>query len=332
MSFKQPRKLEEDLGTGFSNRVSATGSRLINPDGTFNVRRSGIGFLEQFSIYHELLVMPWWKFHLTVFITFFVVNAVFAFLYVWVGMNQFTGHVSEDYWGHFEEAFFFSTQTMTTVGYGRVSPLGTSASLLAALEGLSGLMGFAVATGLLYGRFARPKAKIRYSEKAIIAPYRDMTGFMFRIANVRRTVISDLVAEVFLSLVERGPDGKEQRKFYELPLERKTINFLSLAWTIVHPIDENSPFYGYTQETFDQTSAEIVIKLNGYDDTFSQNISSRSSYKFYELEWGAKFTPAFTRSEDGEDTLLELDKIGDYEAAALPGVRVEVDGEMEKAV
>ena len=320
MSPKHPAKLQEDLGTGFSNRVADQSSRLINADGTFNVRRTGIAPSEQFSIYHELLVMPWWKFHLTIFILFIAINAVFALAYAFIGMDQFAGHTSTDSWGHFEEAFFFSTQTMTTVGYGRVSPIGTAASLVAALEGLSGLMAFAVATGLLYGRFARPKAKIRYSQKALIAPYRSGSGFMFRIANLRRTVISDLTAEVFLSLVERDADGKAVRKFYELPLERKTINCLSLAWTIVHPIDESSPFWGYTQQTFDKTAAEIIIKLNGYDDTFNQNISSRSSYKFHELEWGARFTPTFARSENGEDTLLELDKVGNYERAQLTSI------------
>jgi inward rectifier potassium channel len=198
----------------------------------------------------------------------------------------------------FLQDFFFSVQTLATIGYGRMSPHGLAANILVSIEALVGLLGLALATGLLFSRFSRPSAKIAYSHNAIIAPYRGITALEFRIANERSNELIEANATVTLSWNEHDVEGKLLRKFYPLTLERSKVVFFPLQWVIVHPIDETSPLYGMTKEKFDATDAEILILLTAVDETFSQTVHSRSSYKYHEIVWGAKFVDMFQPSDD----------------------------------
>ena len=216
----------------------------------------------------------------------------------------------------FLESFFFSTQTITTVGYGRVSPVNLTANIIASIESFIGLLAFALATGLLYGRFSKPIAKIIYSKYAIIAPYRDITGLMFRTANKQKSQIIDAEAQVVFSRLE-DVNGSEVRKFYNIPLEYKKINFFSSVWTINHPIDEDSPLFGTTEEDLHKSETELLILLKGYDDTFAQTVHSRFSYRNDEIVWGAKFQNVHFTNMEGKVEVL-LDKISDFEKVKLP--------------
>ena len=182
---------------------------------------------------------------------------------------------------------------MTTVGYGAVYPHGAAANVLAAVEAAFGLTGFAFATGLLFARFSRPSAKLVFSDGMVVAPYRDITSLQFRIANQRRNVLMEVHADMMLMTVEQGLDGQLKRNFAVLSLERKKVFFLALTWTVVHPIDENSPLWGKSR-----------------DDTFSQVVHARYSYRWDEIEWSAKFVPAFYPAPEGH-MVLDVGKVGE---------------------
>ncbi|MEP6595383.1 MAG: ion channel [Ginsengibacter sp.] len=210
-----------------------------------------------------------------------------------------------------QKPFFFSCQTFTTVGYGRINPIGFATSSIAAFEALIGLLSFAIATGLLYGRFAKPKAYLRFSENALLAPYKDITAIMLRVAPFKNATLVDAEAKVTLGLVLEE-NGKTVNKFFQLPLEFNTVNALTLSWTIVHPITETSPLYNFTKEDFENTTGEILVYLKAFDDMFSNTVVTRTSYTFKEIIIGAKFKPMFMRSNEGNKTTLHLDKLNSF--------------------
>lgn len=216
----------------------------------------------------------------------------------------------------FLEAFYFSTQTFSTVGFGRISPVGNLTSSIAAIESLVGLLGFALATGLLYGRFSRPVARIMFSKNAIIAPYKEGKAFQFRLANkMRNSQISDMSCRVTVAKLE-NENGQPIRRFRILELEVKNIIFFPMTWTINHPIDENSPLYGMTEKDMHEADLEFMISLSGFDDTFSQNVTTRYSYTHEELVYGAKWISVFSTNEQGQ-TSQDLNKLSLFEKVEI---------------
>jgi inward rectifier potassium channel len=302
----------EDKELGFGTKTSAQKTRLINQDGSFNIKRIEQSRWNSTSIYHALISMPWLKFNLIIFCYFIVINLIFAAIYYIAGLEGLRGMEGETEIDKFLEAFFFSTQTVSTVGFGRLSPGSHSISIIAAIESLIGLLGFAIVTGLIYGRFSRPKARIIFSKKAIVAPFKDGTAFQFRIANkMRNSQISDIEARVTVAKLELE-NGVLIRRFRPLELELKKIIFFPMTWTINHPIDENSPLNGMTAKDLLESDVEFLILLSGFDDTFSQTVSSRFSYTHEEVVYGAKFISVFGQNEAGQTT-QDLNKISDYE-------------------
>ncbi len=308
-------KALESKELGFGNRVTEPNQRLMNRDGTSNVRRKGLSILESISFYHSLITMSWARFNLLVLSAYLGVNVLFAFAYMIIGTEQLSGMIGNSTADRFWEAFFFSAQTLTTVGYGRVNPVGHLGSSVAAIESMMGLLGFALATGLLYGRFSRPVAKILFSQNALIAPYRDGTALMFRIANKKKGEFAEPEATVTIAYVIEE-NGKQVRKFNNLNLEISHINILTATWTIVHPIDENSPLIEWSLDDFAGNQSEVLVFLKGYDETFAQTVHSRFSYRHHEIIYGAKFNSAVDPGPDGS-TIVALDHINDYEKVAL---------------
>jgi inward rectifier potassium channel len=212
--------------------------------------------------------------------------------------------------------FFFSAQSLTTVGYGRIAPVGTFISFVATFESMMGILTFALATGLLYGRFSRPRARLVYSEKMLISPYKGRTALMFRIANGRRTELAEVEVQVTLSrIVNEG--GREVRRFYTLDLERSKVTMFPLSWTVVHPIDEDSPIFGMTHEEMKRDAMEILVYFKGFDEKYSQSVHYRISYHMGDLVWGGRFIINFREQADGP-TIHYLNKIGEYEPVELP--------------
>ncbi len=280
---------DENRDLGFGARVAGESrQRLLNRDGSFNVARTGLNPLAAFSLYHALLRISWPKFFGVVGIGYFIANAVFACAYLLCGRGALIVADNMQIGNRFWEAFFFSVHTMATIGYGNITPVGVAANLIVSVEALFGLLGFALVTGILFARFSRPTAKIIFSDRAIIAPYRGITAFEFRITNGRCNEIIELHATVMYSQFEDA-GGRRLRRFYPLTLERERVAFFTLSWTLVHPIDESSPFYGKTEQDLLAADAEILVLLTGIDETFSQTVHARSSYEAEEIVWKAKY-------------------------------------------
>jgi inward rectifier potassium channel len=289
---------DQDLrDLGFGAVVSRESQqRLLNRDGSFNVERKGLSFWSSFSAYHAMLTMPWWEFFGIAAVMYFVINALFAAAYVACGPDALSGLLGNDTVGMerhpYLRAFFFSVQTVSTIGYGHIVPVGTAANTIVAIEALVGLFGFAIVTGLLFARFARPTAKMLFSSYALIAPYQNITAFEFRVANPRSNELIEVSAKVLLSRFE-DVDGSRTRRYYPLPLERPGVVFLPLTWTVVHPIDEKSPLFGETAESLKAIHAEFLVLLSAFDETFSTTVHTRTSYVTEEVKWGYRFANAF---------------------------------------
>ena len=320
MALHHKRKInpEDDLGFGYQPVMK--NQPLINKDGSPNVKRKGLSYFNTADNYHKLITMSLGKFSLWVVLTYFIINVLFAFIYLIIDPNSLYGIKDDTGLNHFWEAFFFSAQTITTVGYGHIYPKGMAANSVAAFESMLGLLSFAMATGLLYGRFSKPSAKIIYSKSILIAPYNDnCRGLMFRLANERRNILVDLNIEVIFSYNE-DVDGKLIRRFFPLELERKSVSILTLNWTVVHPLNENSPLKGMTFEYLKKSEAGFAVLLKTFDDAFSQTVHSRTAYLHEEIVWGAKFRPIFDRDSDGR-IILDLGKINHYDLVDLPDMQ-----------
>ena len=301
---------------GFGTKITSERVRLINKDGTFNVRRVGDSFLNSVNWYHRLVVLSWSKFFGIIFLFYFLLNIIFASVYLLIGIEYLEGignkHQQSDFW----EAFFFSAQTLTTVGYGRISPMGFWANSVAGLEALIGLLLIALATGLFYGRFSRSVPRIRFSKNIIIAPYLDINGLMFRIIHERDNELIDVDVEITLSCLDTLPSGAKTRKYYPLELERSHVNFFPMNWTLVHPITEDSPLAQATQKNLAEKDAEFLIMIRATDETFMQQVHARFSYHHDELLWGAKFEPMFDTSTQG-NVAVRVSDIDCYQPASL---------------
>jgi inward rectifier potassium channel len=314
MAFKKKinSKAKSDQNTGFGTNASSYGGRFLNKSGNANVRKTGIGFFEGISWFHTMLNIPKWKFMTIVVLFYFIVNCLFAGMYYVIGVENLKGVEMTSSLDKFGQAFFFSIQTFTTVGYGHISPSGFLTSFVAAVEALFGLLSFAIATGLLYGRFSKPKAHLVFSENALIAPFQNTTALMLRMSPFKNTNLTDAEARLTLGMsIEE--DGKPVNKFYTLDLELDKVNALTLSWTLVHPITETSPLYNLTQKDFENMEGEIIVFIRVFDDMYSTHVVKRTSYTFSEVVFGAKFTPMFSRSFDDSKTILQIDKLNTFE-------------------
>lgn len=312
----EQEKQREDLG--FGTRITDNSTRLLNRDGSFNVHRSHSSFFGWLNLYHRLISMSWYSFGWLILISFLVVNSGFAVVYYCIGLEYLQGTDMSSDISQFTDAFFFSAQTLTTVGYGRIAPVGFWASFVAAIESLSGLLAFALATGLLYGRFSRPKAQIRFSENALISPYLDTTAFMFRIVNDRHNQLSDVEVDFAISRIETNAQGKLFRKYYtNQMLERKRVTFFPISWTIVHPITEESPLWQVSLQEMLASDTEFLLQIKAIDETFFQTVHARSSYHAREIVWGAKFRPMFDSAQKGT-VELDLSLLSAYDKAEIP--------------
>lgn len=299
----------QDLGLGA--KVYGRRQRLVNKKGSFNVKRSSSSWRQQ-SIYQWLVLTSWPRFLLVIVLFYLALNTLFASLYLLVGIEQLS---TADLPFHpFWVAFFFSVQTLTTVGYGSVSPIGFGANVLAAIGALVGLLSFALATGLLYARFSKARIKILYSKQALISPYQEKKALMFRMVNARKNVLSNVQVLMILTWVEETEPGQLHRRFSPLTLERNLLAIMPLNWTVVHPIGEDSPLAGWQEETCTKKDVEVVVVVQAYDDSFANIVRSYHSYKSSEIIWNAQFEPMYHADEDGV-TLIQIEKLSDHQTS-----------------
>jgi len=310
MAIRNPfrnSKIKESDDLGFGNRIIGERDRLIAKDGNFNVERVG---LKYWTPYQDLVEMTWGRFFLVVVTFFVVVNVLFGLLLNLIGIDCLSGVKQGTWLENFEQAWFFSVQTFTTVGYGSISPSCISTNFVAATIALVGLMSAALATGLLFVRFSKPTSQLVFSKNAIITPYRDGQSFQFRIANRRNSRLINLDVKLTMSWVETKEDGTKSRQFSRLKLERDKVVMLPLNWNIVHPIDEESPFWQRTPEDLKEMNVEVIVLIEAFDEVFSQTIFANSSYCDEEFLFNVKWKPMYYPAPDGSGkTILDLSVI-----------------------
>ncbi|HYA16296.1 MAG TPA: ion channel [Bryobacteraceae bacterium] len=296
---------------GLTTQYNGPLRRVINPDGSFNVIRRGTGWRDVHPYLH-LVSASWTRFVAVILAGYIVVNSIFATIYFLLGPNALNGAQADGpALDRFLQCVFFSAQTVTTVGFGAVSPASRAANTVAAFEALCGLLGFAVATGLLFGRVSRPSARIGFSEHALIAPYQDGSSFQCRIVNRRANTLIEPEVTLMLMTVQRA-DGSNRRDFKVLKLERDKVMLFPLTWTIVHPIDAESPLHGKKADDLKELEAEFIVLVKAFDETFGQQVHQRFSYRYHDVIWGGRFTPAFGIDSAG-NLQVHLDKVGRYE-------------------
>ncbi len=306
-------RLKQDLGLGgkLSERSRA---RLLNQDGTFNVRRNNLGPFHPYNAYHTLLSLPVPRLLALMVAGYVVTNLLFASLYWLAGPGALAG-ASASPLARFEACVYFSVQTLATIGYGKLVPNSRAANILVGIEALVGLLGFAIVSGLLFARFTRPSARIRFSRNAIVAPYENGWALMFRLANLRNHDLTDVHAVVS---VARWVDenGRRRRRFDQLALERDAILFMPLHWVVVHPITDGSPLRGLTPETLAGGDPEVVCLISAADETFAQTVHAKTSYDKSDIVWGARFRDMYVT--DADRVAIDLDRLHDVDPVPPP--------------
>ena len=315
--FKRKINIESELNTGFGVSSENSSGRFYNRQtGSANVVKTGVSILDRYSWYHTMLAMPSARFLSFLLICYIAVNVFFASIYYLIGIEHLAGVKQGSAIKNFSEVFFFSAQTFTTVGYGRISPVGFAASAVSTFEAFLGLLSFALATGLFYGRFSRPRAFLKFSHNAIIAPYKSGIALMFRMAPYKNNLLSEAEVKINLAM-QLEENGKMINKFYNLDLEIPKINSLALSWTIVHPIDEKSPLYNFNYTDMVNAKLEALVFVKAFDEVFSNTVVQRFSYISSEVVWGAKFKIMYHADKKKGTTILDMHKLNEFEKVEL---------------
>ncbi len=249
------------------------------------------------DLYHYLLTASWPVLIAIIGAFFTVANLLFAVGYYW------DGGIENTHSGSFADMFFFSVQTMATIGYGKMEPITLFSNVLMSLEALFGLVGLAMMTGLTFSKFSRPTARVRFTRYAVIGPRDGKVSLQIRMANMRANRIVEAQIHVVFSRMEVTLEGDSIRRFYELPTTRNRSPLFMFSWTAVHPITEDSPFFGQTRESLAQCSPQLVVSITGLDDTFSQTVHARHSYKLDEIVWGARMVGVLMTAPDGTQSI-----------------------------
>lgn len=300
---------QEDLGLG--NRViEENRTRFINKDGSFNVHRKGVLERGAFSPYHAVLNASWWKFNLGIVVYYLIINFIFSVFYFLSGKNAFSDISTLDASHRFGQLFFYSVQVITTIGTSPLHPANTMADVVLAVEAMAGMLGFALAASLLFARFSNPPVKIIFSDSAVMAPYKGMSGFMFRIINGRSNEMVNAGATVTVSMNE--DDGKKH--VHRLALERNSVLVFPLNWTIVHPIDKQSPLYGLTEKDLAKKHAEFLISITAVDQDLSKTVYVRSSYTSNEILFEHKFVNILEKDQSGT-VVVDPKRVSEIEKA-----------------
>lgn len=304
--IKQSEVQDPGLGTTYQKHIK----RILNEDGSYNIKRVGsIRMLKDF--YKYLVDISAWKFGIFLVGSFLLANVIFASIYCLIGIEHLQGINPQQ--NEFVAAYYFSAQTFTTVGYGAIAPKGNLTSFVAAMEAFVGLIAFAIATGLIYGRFSRPSTKIAFSHNVIITPHNDKTAVMFKIVNHRNSVLLNTKVDVLLSMVEENSEkGGFHRKYYNVPLQVSFVKYFPLTWTLVHLIDEESPFYELSISDIRGRLAELLVLIEAFDETYAQTVIKKHSYAEHQWASGVKFKRNFAADETGT-IILNIDQLSDLE-------------------
>ena len=261
------------------------------------------------DLYHYLVTVSWPALIGIIALAFIIANLVFAVGYF------FDGGVENARYSSFADMFFFSVQTMATIGYGKMVPITLFSNLLVSIEALTGLVALALMTGLVFAKFSRPTARVRFGRYMVVGPRDGTTSLMIRMANMRANRIVEANIHVVLARQETTVEGESIRRFYDLTMTRNRSAMFAFSWTAVHRIVEGSPFFGETRESLAKCQPEIVVSITGLDETFSQTIHARHTYKLDEIIWGARFADVLTLDPDGSRS-IDYTRFDDVEMLA----------------
>jgi inward rectifier potassium channel len=315
---------ESDLGFGKFVSQQYRG-RFLTREGHSTGRKLGLGAQRTERLYLRSLRMPWLQFMVWLVGLVLFVNGVFALAYGALGPTAIAGSDDMGLDDPFMRAFVFSMGVFTTTGSDGLHAVGTTANLLMVAEAMLGPITGIITCGLIIARLTRPRAQIRFSESAVIAPYEGGRGLMFRIVNELPGELTNIKASVNMSWWETL-DGKKERQYHKLELEREDVAFFPLHWTVVHPIDERSPLRGVTPERLRQGEAEILVLITAHEETFSTQVTVRSSYTWDEVSWDAKFANIFVNGETDAVT-IDVERLSRFERLAEGSTRVPAAGE-----
>jgi inward rectifier potassium channel len=246
------------------------------------------------DVYHSLLTTAWAQFFALVLVTYLGANLLFALGYLAIGDG-----IEEARPGNFSDAFFFSVQTMATIGYGKMAPRGLAANLLVTLEALIGLLGLALVTGLVFAKFSRPTARVIFSQNAVITRFDGVPSLLVRMANERGNQIAEAQAHLVLLRTERTPEGEEIRRAHDLHLRRSHSAFFAFTWLVVHAITPDSPLHGETAESLKAKDIDLVASMTGLDETLSQAVHARHAWMPDQILWGHRFADVLVSLPDG---------------------------------
>jgi inward rectifier potassium channel len=269
-------------------------AKVINRDGRLELDESRAWYSYLRDPYHLMLTIPWLGFFVIISLVYILINVSFAILYL-LGGDCLIGAKP----GSLADAFFFSVQTLGSIGYGVISPKTLYANAIVTLEAITSLLAIAMVTGLAFARFAKPKARVIFSDVAVISPYNNIQTLTFRAANERRNLILEAQLRVDFSIDQVTQEGEFVRRFYELPLLRHRTSSFNLALTVRHFIDEASPLYGLTPELMAEGHAAIIVSLVGIDETVAYTINARKTYAAHEILWNHRFVDMLTIAPDG---------------------------------
>jgi len=271
------------------------------------------------DLYFYLTTVSWPKLLLIIVGLFGFINCLFAIGYM------IDGGVANARPGSFADAFFFSVQTMATIGYGVMAPHSFVSNMMVSVEALSGLTSLAVVTGLIFARFSRPTARVRFSRVVAISPRDGVPSLMFRTVNQRSNRIVEAQIHAVFSRWETTREGESMRRFYDLHLARSRNALFSLSWTVIHPIVEDSPLFGETAASLKASRALIVVSLVGLDESFLQNVHVRYVWKADEIAWGMRFVDVLQELPDGSFSIdySRFDDVVSAAQAPLDGANVE---------
>ncbi len=296
------------------NKKSKQGkfSKIIKTDGTLNFKVKGLPFLEQVEIHNIFLSVSWLGFVGIVFCIYLFTNTIFTFLYMMSGSTGLSGTNASS--NSFVKVFYFSAQTLCTGYFTDTIPVSIRSTSIAAFEAVVGLFLFAIITGLLYSRFSKPNSKIIFSDKMLIGRYKGGNALMVRIANIKQNQLLKVSAELIL-LLRLEVDGIKKNMFYNLKLEQSNIGMLLLTWTLVHPIDEESPLDIFSVEEISEAKGEIILVIEGSDDILSQNVFARKSYNADDIICDAQFED-ITYTDEKNILSIDIDRLNNYNKAS----------------
>lgn len=291
--------------------INVPDQQLIKKDGTTNIHRHGLNHFAAYNFYQKMIMVSWTKFFFIIFGFYLGINTVFGTIYYFMGVTESGVSIPDMSYHYWLKTFFLSTQTITTTGYGQIAQIGLWVNLVSSIEALAGLLFFSLITGLLYGRFSKPTAKLFYSNNILISPFKDVKILSIRLANAKIGQLIEAQAQLIIS-VTNTYNKERQRRFHNVKLLNNQISFFTGSWTISHIIDKDSPIYNLNANELDEKDVEFILMVNAIDDAYGQTVYSRMSYQAHEVVWNANFQPISYLNDDKE-TVINIKDVGKYE-------------------